>query len=69
MSRTDKIIILQGVGSTLQVLNAGIAAVTRNAIIALCIGAACAGFQMVLQKLGNESLPDPPNAKAAKSPE
>ena len=67
MSRTDWLLILQGAGITVQMLNAGLSALTHNAALALILGAIFGGFQFVVQRLGNNSVPE--NSPAQVAPE
>lgn len=57
MTRANKLVIAQGVGITLQIINAQIATVIHNATIALIVGAIVAGYQFIIQKMGNETEP------------
>jgi hypothetical protein len=49
--------VLQSIGIGLSVVNAGVATVTHNALIALLVGAVAAGFSAYAQHLGNQSVP------------
>ncbi len=62
MSRTDWLLVLQGVGITVQMLNASLASLTHNASLALILGALFGGFQFVVQRIGNNSVPDQPRS-------
>ena len=55
--------LLQAIGVTVQILNAGIGTVTHDAAIVLIVGAIAGGFQIYVQRLGNASTPQPPAAK------
>ena len=58
--KPSTLLALQSVGITVHILNAGLATVTHNALIALLIGAFAGGFQYFLQNAGNQSTPPPP---------
>ncbi len=53
---------LQAILATLQVVNTGLASVTHNPAASLIFGAVVMGFQVFVQKMGNETTPavDPP---------
>ena len=57
----------QAILSGLQVINAGIAGVTHNPTVSLILGGVVMGFQVYIQKMGNESIPQfdapPPGSK------
>jgi hypothetical protein len=57
MDRTTWLLILQGLGVTLQLINAQIAVLTHSATVALIVSAVLAGYQFVLQHLGNQTPP------------
>lgn len=58
MKRADWLILLQSLAAAMQVINAGIAAVTHVAWIALLIGGICAAFQTAVQHIGNNITPE-----------
>ena len=64
MSRTTWLLILQGIGVTAQLINAQIAVVTHSATIALTVSAILAGYQYVLQHLGNQTPVEQANPPA-----
>lgn len=51
------IYLMQSVGITLQMVNAGLGTVTHNAAAALIIGAVIGGYQFYVQRVGNASVP------------
>lgn len=57
MSRSNWLIVLQGLGITGQVVNAGIGAATHNELVVLVVGAVVAGYQFTIQHLGNQNDP------------
>lgn len=57
---TATILLLQSILTTGQILNAGIATITHNAVITLCVGAVVGGLQFYVQHLGNQTIPNPP---------
>ena len=57
MSKAMWLVVLQGIGITLQTVNAGIATVTHNAVVALIVCAVVGGYQFTIQHLGNQMLP------------
>jgi hypothetical protein len=66
MSRTDLLIVLQGVGIAAQVINAGVGTVTHDPGAVLVVGAVVAGYQFVIQHLGNQTDPNRPQDPATK---
>lgn len=58
----NTISLLQAIGITVQIINAGAAAVIHNPLVALIVSAVAGGYQYYVQKLGNESQPPPPPA-------
>lgn len=59
MDRSTKLLILQGAGITLHIINAQIGVLTHSAAIALIVGAVVGGFQFVVQNLGNKTPVEP----------
>lgn len=57
MTRASWLIVLQGIGVTAQLLNAGIGTVTHNSAVVLIVSATVAGFQFIIQNLGNKMVP------------
>jgi hypothetical protein len=53
----NRLLAIQSALITLQIVNAGIATVTHNALIALIIGAVVGGIQNYVQHAGNQSEP------------
>lgn len=63
MDRATLLTLLQGLGITLQMVNAQIAVLTHSTVEALLIGAVIGGYQYVIQHLGNATpvAPAPKN--------
>lgn len=59
MNRASTLIVLQGIGITAQVINAGIGTVTHQPETVLIVGAVVAGYQFIIQHLGNQTDPNP----------
>jgi hypothetical protein len=59
MKRSDILIVLQGVGIAAQIINAGIGTVTHEPGVVLMVGGIVAGYQFIIQHLGNQTDPDP----------
>lgn len=57
MNRATWLIVLQGIGVTAQLINAGIGTVTHNSAVVLIVSATVAGYQFILQHLGNKMVP------------
>jgi hypothetical protein len=57
VNRTTWLLILQGLGITLQGINAGIGTITHNAVVVLVVASVVGGYQYVLQNLGNNATP------------
>jgi hypothetical protein len=51
------ILLLQAIGVTVQILNAGIAAEIHNGVVTLCIAAIAGGYQFFVQHIGNQAEP------------
>lgn len=62
MDRATLLTLLQGLGITLQMVNAQLAVLTHSTSEALLIGALIGGYQYVIQHLGN-TTPVPPTPK------
>ena len=60
MSRTDWLLLLQGLSAGIQVFNAGAATYIKNPLITLGIGSMAAVFSFVVQHIGNQTVPDMP---------
>lgn len=58
---TDRLLLLQAIFVTLQIVNAGLAGILPHspvgAFIQLVVAAVVGGFQFYLQNLGNQALP------------
>ena len=58
---TDRLLLLQAIFVTLQIINAGLAGILPHspvgAFIQLVVAAVVGGFQFYLQNLGNQALP------------
>jgi len=59
MSKTTWLLVLQGLGVTLQLINAQFAVITKNAAAALIFSSVLAGYQVILQRAGNNATPPP----------
>ena len=66
--KPETLLLLQSICITVQTLNAGIAAVTQNATLALIVGALAGGLQFYVQHAGNRSEPRAPHAPQAGNP-
>ena len=55
--KTSTLSALQAILSGLQVINAGIAGITHNPTVSLILGGVVMGFQVYIQKMGNEAPP------------
>lgn len=55
--KPNTILLLQSLLITAQTINAGLAAVTHNAVLALVVCAAVGGFQFFVQHIGNQTQP------------
>lgn len=53
MSRANILSALQGLGITLNLINIGLAVVTKDAVVVLIFGAIVGGYQYFIQHLGN----------------
>jgi hypothetical protein len=58
---TDRLLLLQAIFVTLQIVNAGLAGILPHspvgAFVQLVVAAVVGGFQFYLQNLGNQALP------------
>jgi hypothetical protein len=58
---TDRLLLLQAIFVTLQIINAGLAGILPHspvgAFVQLVVAAVVGGFQFYLQNLGNQALP------------
>ena len=55
---TKAILALQSLLITMQIVNAGIASVTHNLLVALVLGAIVGGLQNFVQHIGNQTDPN-----------
>lgn len=69
MDRATLLTLLQGLGITLQMVNAQLAVLTHNTSEALLIGAVIGGYQYVIQHLGNATPVPPSPAKLVIAPQ
>lgn len=64
MSKSTWLLVAQGLGITLQMVNLGIGTVTHDAGVALITGAFVSGYQFVIQHIGNQTPPSLPGTRA-----
>lgn len=57
MQKTTFLIVLQGILIVVQMVNAQIGVISHDATVTLVVGAIAAGFQFVVQHLGNVACP------------
>jgi hypothetical protein len=55
--KPNTLLLLQSVCITVQTINAGLAAITQNAAVALIVGALAGGLQFYVQHAGNKTDP------------
>jgi len=53
----NKLLLLQSIGVTLQVVNAGLGTTVHNPAMSVMVGAIVAGYQFFIQHLGNQAIP------------
>ena len=52
------LLVMQGIGLSLQMINAGLSGIVHSPAASLVISATIGGYQYIVQHLGNQTQPD-----------
>jgi hypothetical protein len=52
------LLVMQGIGLSLQMINAGLSGIVHSPAASLIISAVIGGYQYIIQHLGNQTPPD-----------
>lgn len=58
MNRSTWLLIFQGLGVSLQMINASLTVIFKDEALAIVVAAVIGGFQFVIQHLGNGTVPE-----------